>query len=244
MRQTFELFFWNQKKKFNKSWNEFIFTTTAVINVTARTEQETPKDFHVTIMMTSSLFITLTEWRVRLLWRRCVAAVVTIATLCCQCVGFAKPEALALSSKERELQKNTVTEVLVKGRFERADNCEFRCPCECCDSITHTTAQLKKHLKGCKYNLDPSAQPTFEIECFKCEELIYTGELKTLKVHARKCEKALAIHKYKHMPTCLTCNRFFFLEAALLKHIKLDHPPTAPQAIEDKSRTINLNCGT
>ena len=157
---------------------------------------------------------------------------------------MAEPETLNLSSEEKELQKNTVTEVLVKGRFERADNCEFRCPCECCDSITHTTAQLKKHLKGCKYNLDPSAQPTFEIECFKCEETIYSGELKRLKTHAKKCVQTLAIHETIHMPSCLTCNRFFFLESALLKHIKLEHAPTAPQAIEDKSRTIILNCGT
>ena len=63
-----------------------------------------------------------------------------------------RPGALALSSEERELQKNKVTEVLVKGRFNRADNCEFRCPFEFCDSTTHTTAQLKKHLKGCKYH--------------------------------------------------------------------------------------------
>ena len=120
-----------------------------------------------------------------------------------------RPEALALSSEEIKLQKNKVTEVLVKSRFERADNCEFRCPFECCGSTIHTTAQLKKHLKGCKYNLYPSAQPTFEIECFKCEETIYTGELKRLKAHARKCDRTLAIHEYIHLPSCLTCNRFF-----------------------------------
>ena len=62
--------------------------------------------------------------------------------------------------------------------------------------------------------------------------------------YVRSIFKTLAIHEYIHMPSCLTCNRFFFLEASLLKHIKLEHPPTAPQAIQDKSRTIILNCGT
>ena len=136
--------------------------------------------------------------------------------------------------------------MLVKGRFERADNCEFICPFECCDSTTHTSVRLKKHIKGCKYSLCPSAQLTLEIECFKCEVPIYTGELRRLKAHAGKWKESLTVNKYIHLPTCLTCHRFFFLEAALLKHIKLEHPPRSPQVKEDKNKTpiINLNCGS
>ena len=157
------------------------------------------------------------------------------------------PSALALSPEESKSQKkNKTTEVLVKGIIERADNCEFVCPFECCDSTTNTTAQLNKHIKGCKYNLCPSAQLTFEIECFKCEVPIYTGELRRLRAHAGKCKEPLPVHKHINLPTCLTCNRFFFLEAALLKHIKLEHPPTSPQVKEDKNKTrvVNLNCGS
>ena len=64
--------------------------------------------------------------------------------------------------------------------------------------------------------------------------------------HAGKYRDPLPVHKHINMPTCPTCNRFYFLEAAVLKHIKPEHLYTSPQVKEDKNKTrlINLNCGS
>ena len=64
--------------------------------------------------------------------------------------------------------------------------------------------------------------------------------------HAGKYRDPLPVHKHINMPTWLQYNKFFFLEAAVLKHIKLEHLPTSKQVkeVKNKARLINLNCSS
>lgn len=56
-------------------------------------------------------------------------------------------------------------EVVVSGRIEQADNCEFECPFECSDASPHATAQIK----SCAYNIRPRVILALEIDCVRCE---------------------------------------------------------------------------